>query len=106
MIAFQNFLSKICLYFTNQSFSNTIEILFQQTSESLEVDISQPHHSNAGLYMFECIELELGISLDDNAELYSSPITLYADPFVPSRYLLLRIMHSVRFQQSLSFYVK
>ncbi|KAK7604834.1 hypothetical protein V9T40_006020 [Parthenolecanium corni] len=60
-----------------------------ETSESVEVDTSGTNHSTSGLYIFECIELELGISLDDNAELYSSPITLYADPFVPSRYFCL-----------------
>lgn len=41
--------------------------------------------TNAGLYVFECIELELGFSVDDNAELYSCPIVLHEDPYVSSR---------------------
>lgn len=52
----------------------------------MEIETTQPYHSNSGLYIFECIELELGVSLDDNADLFSSPICLYGDPYVPSRF--------------------
>ncbi|XKL65003.1 hypothetical protein PGB90_005089 [Kerria lacca] len=58
----------------------------EESDESIEIDSSQPYHSNSGLYIFECIKLELGISLDESAELYSSPINLLADPYNSSRY--------------------
>ncbi|XP_065201215.1 nuclear pore complex protein Nup88 isoform X2 [Planococcus citri] len=41
--------------------------------------------SNYGLFVFECIGLELGFSLDDT-DLYSSPVILHEDPYVSSRY--------------------
>lgn len=54
-------------------------------NESIETESVQPYHVSSRLYMFECIELELGISADDTTDLYSSPICLYTDPYVPSR---------------------